>query len=150
MYLSASCQLINFDKSEISFSQNVPMIAKTCYNVGWKLWLLSVIQSIWGRLLLLVGLSNIFSNVSKIGCGNSWKIGKKNFYQLYEEIFLYQTTLQYGSRIRYLCDELFSPYEEFMWIYWRYPSCLYILILMYNNFSVNDVSLKKCQWCSSI
>jgi len=61
------------------------VIVKSCSKVGCKLRLLSVIRSIWGFLLLLVGLRNKFSILSKTGCGRSWKVGKKNFYQLLAE-----------------------------------------------------------------
>jgi len=47
------------------------MIIKFCSKVWHKLRLLSVIEWIWGYLLVLVGVSNLFIILSKIECGRS-------------------------------------------------------------------------------
>ena len=50
-----------------SLSAEMYLIVKFCSKIGCKLRLLSVARSIWGYQVLLVGLSNKFSILSKIG-----------------------------------------------------------------------------------
>jgi len=80
------------------------MIIKSCSKVGCKLRLLSVIQSIWGCLLLLVGLKNMFSIFSKIGCGRKKRLERKIYINCWERSFDKIS----GSSNSYVCDELFS------------------------------------------
>ena len=113
------------------------MIVKFCSRVGCKLRLLSAIQSIWGCLLLLVDLRNKFSILSKIGCGRSWKVGKKNFYQLLRENFW--------------SNQWFKQFLRMWWVVfyfrWVYVSILKVWLVSFggvaNKVNVNFIGLNR-------
>jgi len=107
------------------------MIVKSCSKAGCKLRLLSVIQSIWGYLLLLVGLRNKFSILSKIECGRSWKVGQKNFYQLLGE--------------KFWSNQWFKQFLRMWWVvfyfWWAYVSILKVWLVSSGGVA-NKVSVK--------